>query len=867
MKVESGALALAMPLPPDRPHLASLITDLERLGEEPAVVERRGLRMERTSYGELARLAGRCARELESRGITKGQRVVIWGASGSEWIGSFFGCILRGVVPVPLDIAGSPDFIRRVVAEVSPELVTGSQEQLRALDGRVPRIAFENFGTALPREPLLEPVASLHEDDTLQIIFTSGTTGEPKGVVHTHHNVLASLRPIEREMQKYLKFERVVHPLGILNTLPLSHVFGQFMGIWIPPLLGAVVHFDSRLIGRDLVSVIYRERISVLAAVPRVVEMIGSHLMERFPDLPARLKEAEGRSAWRRWWIFRDVHRALGWKFWALVLGGATLAAEVEHFWTTLGFVVVQGYGMTETAALVSLNHPFHPARGTLGQVLPGREVRLSADGEILVKGETVSGATWAGGRMLPRESEWLATGDLGELDAAGALSFRGRKKDVIVTASGLNVYPEDLEAALLRQPRVRAAAIVEGLGPQGPHPLAVLVMHGTGDDAAEAVRAANRELAEFQQIRHWTIWPEPDLPRTSTGKVLRREIAATVAMTAGEKRTGTPASGGLGGIIQRITGEDSSPLPDSARLSEDVHLDSLGRIELQSALETRFGIPIGDAGFQEIQTLGELRTLLRDSGPAVGPATTPARIQDQHIYPQWPWTRLAVVVRAVFLEGVAMPLVALLAAPKAKRDWMHGPDVPLLIVSNHVTLYDVPILLYGLGRRTRRRVAVAMAGEMLLDWRRARGQGNWFLNLLAPAAYYLVTALFNVFPLPQSGDFRASFEHAARAMDRGFHVLVFPEGRRTPDGRMHAFQRGSGLLWKELQCDALPVYLDGLWVSTAAHAKWFRSGKISTHVGRIITRNPETDPGAATALLEERVRSLREKWLLRDPA
>jgi len=847
-----------MPLPPNRPHLASLLKDFQRIGKEAAVVGRRGLRTERTSYGELARLAGCYARELESRGIRKGHRAVIWGTSGSEWIGSFFGCILRGVVPVPLDIAGSPDFIRRVIAEVSPELVTGSQEQLRALDSRVPQIAFENFDTALPREPLLEPVAGLHEDDTLQIIFTSGTTGEPKGVVHTHHNVLASLRPIEREIQRYLKFERVVHPLGILNTLPLSHVFGQFMGIWIPPLLGAVVHFDSRLIGRDLANVIYRERISVLAAVPRVVEMIQSHLMERFSDLPKRLKEAEGHSAWRRWWIFRDVHRALGWKFWALVLGGATLPAEVEHFWTTLGFVVVQGYGMTETAALVSLNHPFHPTRGTLGQVLPGREVRLSPEGEILVKGETVSGSTWAGGAMLPRESEWLATGDLGELDAAGSLSFRGRKKDVIVTASGLNIYPEDLEAALLRQPQVRAAAIVEGFGPRGPHPLAVLVMRGTGDDAGETVRAANRNLAEFQQIRHWTIWPEPDLPRTSTGKVLRREIAAALAITTEGKRTGIQTSSGLGSIIQRITGEDPSTLPDSARLSEDVHLDSLGRVELQSALETRFGVPIGDAGFQKIQTLGELRTLLKGSIQPV--ATTRGLVKDQHIYPQWPWTRLAVVVRTLFLEGVAMPLVALLASPKARRDWTREPDAPVLIVSNHVTLYDVPILLYGLGRRTRRRVAVAMAGEMLLNWRQARGQGNWFLNLLAPAAYFLMTALFNVFPLPQSGDFRASFEHAARAMDRGFHVLVFPEGKRTPDGQMHAFQRGSGLLWKELQCDALPVYLDGLWVSTGANAKWFRSGKVSTHAGRMIALQSETDPAAATELLEERVRSLREK-------
>jgi long-chain acyl-CoA synthetase len=856
MGSESEVPSSGMPLPPDRPHLASLIADLERLGEQPAVVARRGLRMERTTYRELARLAGRCARELESRGIVKGDRVVIWGANGSEWIAAFFGCVLRGVAPVPLDVGGSPDFIARVIADVTPRLVTGSLEQLRALDGRVPQIAFENFDTALPREPLLEPVASLREDDTLQIVFTSGTTGEPKGVVHTHHNVLASLRPIEREMQKYLKYERVFHPIGILNTLPLSHVFGQFMGIWVPPLMGAVVYYESRPIAGDLASLIHRERISVLAAVPRVVEMIGSHLMERFPNLPARLKEAEGRSALGRWWTFRDIHRALGWKFWALVIGGATLPTEVEHFWTTLGFVVVQGYGMTETAALVSLNHPFHPARGTLGQVLPGREVRLGADGEILVKGETVSGATWSGGAMLPRESEWLATGDLGELDASGALNFRGRKKDVIVTAAGLNVYPEDLEAALLRQPQVREAAIIEGVGPQGPHPLAVLAMRGTEQDAAEAVRAANRELAEFQQIRHWTVWPEPDLPRTSTGKILRREVAAAVAATASEKRTGKPASGGLGNIIERITGEDTSGLPDAARLSEDVHLDSLGRVELQSALETRFGIPIGDAGFQEIQTLGELRTLLRSSAPAA----TLGPVQTQHIYPQWPWARLMTLVRTVFLEGIAMPLVALLAAPKTKRDWMREPDAPVLIVSNHVTLYDVPILLYGLGGRARRRVAVAMAGEMLLDWRHARGQGNWFLNLLAPAAYYLVTGLFNVFPLPQSGDFRASFEHSARAMDRGLHVVVFPEGRRTPDGQMHPFQRGSGLLWKELRCDALPAYLGGLWKLQVARRGWFRSGRISVHVGKAIAFNPETDPAGATALLEEGVKGLQVK-------
>ena len=811
------------------------------------MVSKHGLRTVRTSYGQLARLAGRYSRELESRAITKGDRVIIWGANGSEWIAAFFGCIVRGVIPVPLDAAGSPEFVRRVVQDVSPKLVTGSREQIHALDRAVARIAFEDFEATLPAEPLLEPVAGLQADDTLQIVFTSGTTGEPTGVVHTHRNVLASLGPIEREIQKYLKYERVFHPLRFLNTLPLSHVFGQFMGIWVPPLLGAVVHFESRLIGRDLAGSIQRERISVLAAVPRVLGLIESYLIERFPDLPARLKAAEGQSALRRWWMFRDVHRALGLKFWALISGGATLDAEVEHFWTTLGFVVVQGYGMTETAALVSLNHPFHTARGTIGQVLPGREVRLSTEGEILVKGETVSGATWTGGKVQLRESEWLSTGDLGTLDAAGSLSFRGRKKDVIVTAAGLNIYPEDLEAALLRQPQIRTVAVVEARGPQGPHALAALVMRGASDDAAEAVRAANRDLAEFQQIRHWAIWPEPDLPRTSTGKVLRREVAAALAAAPGEERSGKPPSGGLAGMIEQITGEDTSTLPDRARLSEDAHLDSLGRVELQSALETRFGVSITDGDFQKVQTVGELRDLLKGSASGEEPR------RERHIYPRWPSTRMARAVRIAFLEAIAMPLVALLAAPRVKRESAREPEAPLLIVANHVTLFDVPILLYALSGRMRRRVAVAMAGELLLDWRHARGQGNWFLNLVAPVGYYLVTALFNAFPLPQSGDFRASFAHAARAMDRGFHVLVFPEGKRTPDGQMHAFQRGAGLLWRELQCDALPVYMSGLGGKTG----WFRSGKIRTHVGELIALPSDADAQAATALLEERVKSL----------
>ena len=293
-----------------------------------------------------------------------------------------------------------------------------------------------------PSAPDYRPAPGLSRDTPLQIIFTSGTTGEPKGIVHTHGNVLASLDPLEKEMGKYLRYERLVHPLRILHTLPLSHVFGQFMGLWVPPLLVAEVHFEDRLQAPRLARLLQQERISVLAAVPRVLDLLRAWLEAEFPGLAESLAAARGESIGRRWWRFRAVHRRLGWKFWAFVSGGATLPADLESFWTTVGFALIQGYGMTETTALVTLNHPFKIARGSIGKPLAGREVQIGPDGEILVRGDSIASQVWQHGGLQARDPGWLATGDLATRNAEGELIFAGRKSDVIVTSAGMNVHP-----------------------------------------------------------------------------------------------------------------------------------------------------------------------------------------------------------------------------------------------------------------------------------------------------------------------------------------------------------------------------------------------------------------------------------------
>ena len=290
-----------------------------------------------------------------------------------------------------------------------------------------------------------------------------------------------------------------------------------------------------------------------------------------------------------------------------------------------------------------------------------------------------------------------------------------------------------------------------------------------------------------------------------------------------------------LSDIVKHIKGTGSD--------TEELQLDSLGRVELQAAIESQLGVEIDDASYSQVNTLGELRGLLS------GAAKPEAR--DENIYPTWPWTGIQNAIRVLFIELVMRPFVAELGNPRVERG--EAPSKPVLIVSNHVTVYDVPLILYALPGKIRRRVAVAMAGEMMLNFRKSRNLGNWFLNLCGPPSYFLITALFNVFPLPQLGNFRKSFQHAGRAMDLGFHVLVFPEGKRTPDGLMHAFQKGAGMLWKELQCDALPVYLGGM-----STGKWFRSSTLSIRTGKPIPFNPDQEPAEATRILEDAVRLLQ---------
>ncbi len=925
-----------------RENLATLVAEFRRYDREIATVRYQGNRRRVSTYGDIAHLAGRFASLLARKGIGPGDRAVLWAENSAEWIAAFHGCVLRGVLVVPLDAYGSSDFALRVIADVKPKLAVGDAHLLRQLgnDARpagIPRIAFEEWRDQLPAEEA-GPVLGIGRDTPLQILFTSGTTGDPKGIVHTHGNVLASVGPIEQAAQGYMRYEKYVHPLRFLHTLPLSHVFGQTMGIWIPPVFRAEVHFESRLVAPRLIETIQRERISVLAAVPRVFALLKTHLETTRPGLAEQLVASKGISAWNRWWRFRGVHRAFGLKFWALISGGGALPAPVEQFWNALGFVVVQGYGMTETTALITLNHPFHVASGTIGKPLPGREVKIGLDGEVLVRGPMISTSTWSGGELRQRQDEWLSTGDLAETQPTGELRFLGRKSEVIVTSAGVNIHPEDLEAVIEEQPGVAACAVVPIETPSGPEPCAVIAMRGPAEQAPLAIEAANARLAEFQRVLRWNLWPEPDLPRTSTGKVRRKAVALWLAETQASRNGSQPihaaASDWLLSLVAEITRETPPGSGDQLRLAEDLHLDSLGRVQLAAAIEEKLGMPPESGFLEQVQTLGQLRRLLasdsakgtgftphetvsgsmkgtgfspyEDAAPpggALAPegcrpdsSTTPTPLDSGtvthenrapndtgprsyessalpraslahgakgrgYIYPHWPWSAPARLVRSGFIELIMRPLVRLLAKPHVFVPNDLDVREPVLIVANHVSTYDGPLVQYALPGRMRRRIAAAMSGEMLDDFRHFRnpecGPGERGFYLFGPIAYFLLTALFNVFPLPRLRDFQRSFAHAGEALDRGYYVLVFPEGTRSAAGQLARFRPGIGMLVKQSDTAVLPVAIRGLGELKVRGRGWFQSGTIEIHVGQPIRFGPDATETAITARLHAEVEKL----------
>ena len=823
-----------------------------RFGTKPAFIIRPGFRTRVWTYRDLADLVPRVARHLAESGIARGDRVVIWGVNRPEYGIAFLAALRIGAVLVPLDVNSLPDFAQKIVERTrATAAIVSVQARERALTLGIPLHDMEKLPElAIGRLPL--PAADLEGDDLAEVVFTSGTTGDPKGAMLTHRNVLSNAEAA-----------RQIFPIGpkqrLLSFIPLSHMFEQLAGFWTLLLTGASVVYPTSRQPAVIRRTFKERRVSMILITPAAVRSILLGIQRQAEaqgkaELFAKLRRVAKRLPMGlRRVLFTSVHRQFGGRFRYIVSGGAALDPALGEAWRELGVDVLQGYGTTECAPAITFNRLDRNRLGSVGVPLPGVEVRIALDGEVLVHGPNVFKGYWENDeatRSVLDAAGWYHTGDLGEIDKDGFLWLRGRIKDMIVLADGLKVYPEDIEDILAADPRIQAAssplrpviATVVGLQPPGEtvHVHAVFLLKDQADVAA-IVRDANTKLTGSQQIRGWTSWPDDDYPTTPTQKVKKRFVVERLLeLRRGDRATEIAVAGGterqlteVEALVAQAASVPPAIVRPEAQLSADLGMDSLGRIDLLGVIEEELGAYIDDAALAPSATVADLERLVRDARDAK---------HETGIF-GWPLNPLVRTFGILLQESIVWPLVTIFYRVRVTgREKLHGLRGPVLFAPNHCLHWDNGIILTAIPLGWRWKLAIAAAADDVFG-NRIRG--------------FLSAVLADAFPLSREGAIRRSLELLGARLDRNFSVLIYPEGKLTVGGPLQPFKSGTGLIAVQGGTPVVPMKLKIRQMSVLDRMGWPVRGSVEVVFGDPITFASDTDPNDATRRLEAAVAAL----------
>ncbi len=809
-------------------------------GPRPALKMRKGLHLEKYTYHQLWQHTQNMAGLLQNHGMEKGERVLLWAPNSPSWVIAYLGILIGGGVVVPLDVQSTPNFITKIVTQTEPVLALSSislAEAARSLS--VPIIHVEDLPYLLKRDQVVFQRPQIRGQDLAELMYTSGTTGEPKGVMLTHRNLVHNVEtgrqmiPVDPESKA-------------LSLLPLSHIYAQFACMLSPLHCGAsIIYLPSRQ-PNTLLRVLRREGITTVALVPQLLQLLMNHI--------ERGVERQGRTdLWRRLHrlapylpmaarriLFRSVHRELGGCLQFLLCGGAYLDPSLAQKWENLGIPILQGYGMTETTAMVTYDTLRQRRLGAVGRPPPGQQVAIAPDGEILVRGENVSVGYWHNADATKQvfRNGWCYTGDLGYLDSDGYLHFIGRKKNLIVLSDGMKVYPEDIENYLNLRAEIEEAVVVGLPKNGGSVEVHAVILAADPENVAQAVRDTNHLLAPHQQVRHFTLWSGEDFPRTHTLKVKRHEVLEILAAAdkpAGKqpevarRRTGVD----LRHLVAKIAGRPPGEISPQNFLGQDLGLDSLSIVELLCLIEEEMNISVEEGQLPTQATVGDLEAIIAAGG----------RVEKSTIFPEWSAGVAAGAIRILFQRMLVDPLLALLCPTQVKGlENLADVSGPALFIANHTSHLDTLVLLKVLSRRYGSRLSVAAAADY------------WFAD---PLLGNLTALLFNAFPMVRQGNARPCLEHIVDLVDRGSSVLIFPEGTRSQSGELQPFKTGIGLLAVELGIPTVPILLSGLHKILPKGSRVPRRGPVEMTIGPPVQFLPGMDYVQATRQLEREIRRL----------
>ncbi len=838
--------------------------------------------LESCTYGELRRMAESVGRWITENGFTRGARLAILADNHPRWVAAYLGTIASGCAVVPLDTALHADQVSKLLKDSDAAAIFVDAKHLPLVK---PAAAKLNLGLILLDPDRManhaiqerwlgnlpaifdsgpgkfKPVPANNED-LASLLYTSGTTADPKGVMLTHANFLG-------EVEAVFNWVDIGPDDGLLGVLPLFHVLAQMANLLLPLVKGSRVVYLETLNTTELLRALSERNITAFAVVPQFFYLIHDRIFEEVKKRGAATRKIfDGMIALNRTLrkvglnagpiLFGKIHKTLGPKMRYLVTGGSRFDPEIARDFRDLGIDVLQAYGLTETTAAVYANPPNNNVIGSVGQALKGVEGKIvdpqpqeeggPAVGEVALRGAVVMKSYWnrPDATAAAIRDGWFYTGDLGYFDAHGNLFLTGRKKEVIVLSNGKNVYPEEVEAHYLKSPFIKEIAVMglEGKpGEGGDHLHAVIVpnfdvlRHRKIVNAKEVIRfdieGLSPQLASTKRIGSYEIWQE-DLPRTTTRKIKRfevekrvkanqaRKIADNGELPAEKPLTEEETAWLVQPEVQRglaIVREASRNAPLNLRpthnLELDLGLDSMQRVELLSRLEEELGGNVEETQLVEIYTV-------RDLIDAVVKSTGSGAAAARPVFAGW---------KAILAEDPTDPEVLALKDPAPSFDLIWYPlsriiqmiarDLfhlhvsglenlpsrgPYILSSNHQSYFDPIILASVLPREIMENTFALGTSEIF---------GEGFMRRLA--------RWLRVIVLDPDGNLVPAMRAGAYGLKQGRVLILYPEGERSIDGTPRIFHKGAAILSIHMHVPIVPIAIDGFYRAWPRGKKFFQ--------------------------------------------
>ena len=832
----------------------------------PALRIERGGREETYSYADVQELATRVGVFLAVRGVAAGQRVMLFAKNAPEWSMAYFGTLKSGATSVPVghestvaelvNIARASDAVGMLVGD---DLYEKNEDELRhalAEAGLATKLwSFSEAFTLPDLEVEKTHAAALvrrqSPDALASLIFTSGTTGKPKGVMLTHRNFTFMVS----ELSKIFEFGVTD---GMLSVLPLYHTFEFATGLLVPLAHGAQITYLPELTGDAISAALKRGHVTAIVGVPALWDLLRRRLFQRFDDkspvlggfmrlLAKANYELRNRAGFDvGQLLFLPVHEGFGGRIRYLISGGSALPAEVLEAFTGMGFSFFEGYGLTETAPVLTVTSPKKkPIAGSVGQPLPGIEVKIddpdpnTGVGEVIARGRNVMAGYWQDEDATAQaiRDGWFHTGDLGKFDDDGNLHLVGRSKDVIVNADGKNVYPDEIEDLYRENPFIKELSVVgvpDGIGEQVACAVVIDLEHDPSLSAAEVTakveehfRKISTDLPIWKRVRAVHFW-EGDLPKTAKRSIKRRDVSAEIARLRRktEESKGALAAAVEGGqvawlldTVANVSGRRRADVQLGSRFGE-LGFDSLMYAELSSALDNAGIVLPESADVTTLGTLAELQELLA-RGPAAAARELAAKRSggddDAEI-------RVPGAVSAAGKRGLAWAQRAFyknVLDTRVKGEGHIPQHTSFIVAANHCSHLDMGAIKVALGDAGRGLTSLAAADYFFRN-RYRRAYFKHFTNLV---------------PMERSGSIRKSMDTAEGVLRQGRSMVVFPEGTRSVTGDLADFLPSLGYLALRAEVGVLPAHIAGSFEALPKGTAVPRARELTVSFGPFLSR------------------------------